>query len=111
MDESNDVGGVVVVPLPREIDMTNNEIVSRDLLAALRPGIRVIVADLTSTTFCDSAGIRALALAHQQSAQSSIGLRLAVPPDGPVQRVLEIMDLVTVLAVYPTVEAALAGTD
>lgn len=107
MDETNDVDDVVIVPLPSEIDMTNNEIVTRDLLAALRPGVRVIVADLTATTFCDSAGIRSLALAYQQSAQSNVDLRLAVSPDGPVRRVLEIMDLVNVLAIYPSVEAAL----
>ena len=110
MDETHDVDEVVVVRLPREIDMTNTKVVTRDLLAARAPGVRVIVADLTSTTFCDSAGIRALAQAHQQTARSNVGLRLAVAPGGAVHRVMEIMDLATVLAIYPTVEAAVAGS-
>ncbi len=109
MDETHELGGPVVVPLPGEIDMTNSEAVTGELVAACTPGVQVVVGDLTSTTFCDSAGIRALALAHQHAVRTSVQLRLAVPPDGAVRRVLEIMDLVAVLAIYPTVEAALAG--
>ncbi|HEX9065373.1 MAG TPA: STAS domain-containing protein [Streptosporangiaceae bacterium] len=101
--------GPVVVHLPGEIDMTNAEDVTRDLAAAFRPGASIVVGDLTSTTFCDSAGIRALALAHQHAAQAGIQLRLAVAADGPVRRVLEIMDLTAVLAIYPSVEAASSG--
>ena len=89
--------------------MTNAENVTRDLDAAFGPGIRVVIGDLTSTTFCDSAGIRALALAHQHAVDSRAQLRLALQPAGAVWRVFEIMDLVTVLAVYPSVESAQAG--
>ena len=109
MDETRELAGPVVVPLPREIDMTNAESVTAELVAAFAPGVQV-VGDLTSTTFCDSAGIRALALAHQHATQAKVQLRLAVPPDGAVRRVLEIMDLVAVLAIYPSVELAVAGS-
>jgi anti-anti-sigma factor len=108
MDEIDEIAGPVVVPLPREIDMTNAEAVTRDLDAAFASGVRIVIGDLTSTTFCDSAGIRALALAHQHAVDSKVQLRLAVQPAGAVRRVLEIMDLVSVLAVYPDVEAAQA---
>jgi anti-anti-sigma factor len=108
MDETEEIAGPVVVRLPREIDMTNAEAVTRDLDAAFVPGVRIVIGDLTSTTFCDSAGIRALALAHQHALDSRVQLRLAVQPTGAVRRVLEIMDLVTVLAIYPSVEAAQA---
>jgi anti-sigma B factor antagonist len=109
MDETGKMAGPVVVPLPREIDMTNAESVTRDLDAAFAPRVRVVIGDLTSTTFCDSAGIRALALAHQHAIDSKVQLRLALQSGGAVWRVLEIMDLIAVLATYPSVEAAQAG--
>ncbi|MGI9008689.1 MAG: STAS domain-containing protein [Streptosporangiaceae bacterium] len=110
MDETHEVTGPVVVPLPPEIDMTNAERVSGELIAAARPGRRVVVGDLTATTFCDSAGIRALGVAHQHASRAKVQLRLAVAPDGAVRRVLEIMDLVAVLSVYPSVADAVAGS-
>lgn len=109
MDEAGEVTAPFVVSLPREIDMTNAESVLHDLVAACRPGIRVVIGDLTSTTFCDSAGLRSLALASRRAAEAEVELRLAVPPAGAVQRVLEITDLVAVLVLYPSVEAAAAG--
>ena len=109
MDETEEIAGPVVVPLPREIDLTNAESVTRDLDAAFAPGVRVVIGDLTSTTFCDSAGIRALALAHQHAVDSKVQLRLALQSGGTVWRVLEIMDLMAVLAIYPSVEAAQSG--
>ena len=110
MDESHEIADPVVVSLPREIDMTNADSVTGDLIAACAPDAGVVVGDLTSTTFCDSAGIRALALAHQHAALAKIQFRLAVRPDGAVRRVLEIMDLVAILAIYPSVETALTGS-
>ncbi len=109
MDETPEIAGPVVVPLPHEIDMTNADSLTGQLIAAFAPGVEAVVGDLMSTTFCDSAGIRALALAHQHAVQAKVQLRLAVPSDGAVRRVLEIMDLVAVLAIYPSVELALAG--
>jgi len=58
---------VAVVPLPAEIDITNAREAGRDLLAAIVPGVTAIVADMTATTLCDSAGVTMLALAHSQA--------------------------------------------
>ena len=55
---------VVVVP-PAEIDVTNSELVHQRIVAALTPGVDVVIADMTSTTFCDSSGVHAVVFAHE----------------------------------------------
>ena len=95
-----------VVTLPAEIDMANADRVGADLQAAFAPGVTV-VADMTATTFCDSRGIHALVLAHQRAAASGAGLRLVVP-SACVLRVLAVVGLDRWLAIYPSLQEALA---
>jgi anti-sigma B factor antagonist len=96
-----------VVTLPDEIDMDNADRVGADLQAAFAPGVTTVVADMTATTFCDSRGIRALVLAHKQAAASGAELRLVVPSAG-VLRVLAVLGLDGLLAIYPSLPEALA---
>ncbi|HEX6930527.1 MAG TPA: STAS domain-containing protein [Streptosporangiaceae bacterium] len=110
MERNKALSRSIVVTLPDEIDMTNADQVAATLHDAFAPGVRVVIADLTTTTFCDSAGIRELTLVHSRAAEAGSRLHLAVVPGGPVSRVLELMDLTGVLNVYPSVEAA-AATD
>jgi len=107
--EGNGTPPVSVILLPEEIDMTNAEDVAAQLRDAFVPGVSVVIADLTKTRFCDSAGVRGLTLVHQRAAASGGRLHLAVATDGPVSRVLHLMDLASVLNVYPSVEAAAAA--
>ena len=60
----------VTVTLPTEIDFTNAEEVCDRICAAFQPGIAVVVADLTATTFCDSAGVRHLLLPDERARAS-----------------------------------------
>ena len=105
MERNKEISRPVVVVLPAEIDMTNAEQVAAQLRGAFVSGVHLVVADLTKTTFCDSAGIRGLTLVHQRATESGTKLNLAIV-DGAVRRVLELMDLTGVLNVYPSVEAA-----
>jgi anti-sigma B factor antagonist len=109
MEGNGALSGAVIVLLPAEIDMTNAEHVATRLRDAIASGAHTVVADLTETTFCDSAGIRGLSLAHQRAAESGSRLNLAVTADSPVGRVLDLMDLTSVLHVYPSVRAAAAA--
>jgi anti-anti-sigma factor len=68
--------------------------------------VHVVIADLTTTSFCDSAGIRVLTHVHAEAAGREAQLRLAITPDGPVSRVVQLMDLGSFLRVYPSTEAA-----
>ena len=71
-------------------------------------GAVLVVADMTKTNFCDSAGITALATAHKKL--SSVGADLKVIAAAPqVLRILELTGLDRVLDVYPTKDAALAS--
>jgi anti-sigma B factor antagonist len=97
----------VVVTLPAEIDLTNSELASRMLTAAFMPGVTVVIANMTGTVFCDTAGTRALVRAHQEAAARGITLRFAVPANGGVRRVLELTGLIRMLPVYASLDEAL----
>jgi anti-sigma B factor antagonist len=99
--------GPVVVRLPAEIDTANADGLGEQFAAALAPGVRLIIADMTATTFCDFSGTRMLALAWQQAIANGTEMRLAVPgPDA--LRVLQVQGLGTVLPIYQTLAEALA---
>jgi anti-anti-sigma factor len=100
---------ISVVTLPDEIDLVNAVSVYRQLSAAIRRDIKVVVADLTSTVFCDPAGVREIVHAHRDAAGAGAELRLVVPP-GNGRRVLEMMGLDRFLSLYPTLEAARVTT-
>jgi anti-sigma B factor antagonist len=99
-----------VVSLPGEIDATNAGEVLALITAAISPGVTVVIADLTATRFCDSAGLRHLLLAHRQAARGGARLRLAIPPRGPVGRVVELTGINRHVPVYPTLQLAIDGS-
>ena len=99
-------GGRAVVTLPTEIDMVNAESVAADLHAAFAPQVTIVVADMTATTFCDSRAIRTLVLAHKHAAASGAELRLVVP-SASVLRVMGVLGVDEMLAIYPSVQKAL----
>jgi anti-sigma B factor antagonist len=96
-----------LVTLPAEIDITNARDVSCQIAdAALRPGVRIIVADMIATTFCDCTGVRALLLAHKRAALTGVELRL-LRPCHAVTRVLELMGASRVLVICQSLEEAM----
>ena len=102
--------GTVVVTLPDEMDYGNSQGVSDQLIGALRPGITTVIADMTHTAFCDSAGLASIAMARRISADRGISLLIAASA-GIIKKLFEVTGLDTVLPVYPTVDAALSGDE
>ena len=100
--------GTTVVALPGEVDIGNSGRIGEDLRAALGPGVSVVVADMTATTFCDSSAIRALVIARDQAVASGAELRLAVAR-APVRRILAVMGVDRLLPVYPSLGEALTA--
>ena len=96
-----------IVMLPDRIDQANAESVREQLWTACAPRATV-VADLTSTRFCDSTGIRNITGAHQRAKTFDGQLRLVLPA-GVVHRVVELLGLDEVLLIFPTVAAAIHG--
>jgi anti-sigma B factor antagonist len=99
----------VIVMLPAEIDIANAGKIGGALRSAFRPGVTVVIADMTSTVFCGSSGFRSLLLANDEALARHAELRLATQ-QAPVLRALKLLGLGRVLQVYPTLAAALAAT-
>ena len=98
----------VVIALPAEIDMTTAGPAGQQLGSAFAPSVATVIADMTATTFCDSSGISMLVRAHKQAAATSTQLRLAVPSTA-VRRTLALVQVDTLLPVYPSLHQALAA--
>jgi anti-anti-sigma factor len=102
------VGRIAVVALPAEVDISNAGEVSRDLDAVVAQHAALVIADMTATTFCDSAGVTALVRAVRQANASGTGLRVAAAAPA-VTRVLAITGVDRLIEIHPSVAAALAG--
>src|SRR5256885_57565 len=98
-----ETGTAVVVPLPAEIDLTNNEQACGQLDAAIACGAVVVVADLTSTRFCDCASLRRLLAVQQRAASSGGQVRFVMPPGSLVRRLAGLAGLDKPLHIYPSV--------
>ena len=104
------IGRAAVVTLPAEIDITNADRVREDLLSVLNHGAAVLIADLSTTTFCDSAGVGALARTYRRAEASQSDMRLVVSTPA-VRRVLTLTGVDRLLDIYPSVTTALTGPD
>ena len=102
------VGQVAVVTLPIEVDVTNADMIREDLLSVMNQGAVLLIADMSKTTFCDSAGVSALVRAFRQAGGSANAMRLVVSTPA-VQRVLSITGVDRLIEIYPSVAASLAG--
>lgn len=95
----------VIVALPAEIDIANCDSVGATLAASI-DNAAVVIADMTATSFCDSAGMQALLAGHQRAVAAGCELRVAVRPRGGVSRVLAIVGLDRILNLYASVADA-----
>jgi anti-sigma B factor antagonist len=102
------IGQVAVVTLPVEIDVTNADAVRDDLLSVMSQGATLLIADMSATNFCDSAGVSALVRTFRQANTGTSAMRLVVSTPA-VQRVLSITEVDRLVDVYPSVTASLAG--
>jgi anti-anti-sigma factor len=71
------VGRVAVIKLPAEVDVSNADQIRQDLIAAVAQDASLVIADMSATTFCDSAGVTALVRAVRKANASGAGLRVA----------------------------------
>jgi anti-anti-sigma factor len=101
---------LTVVTFPPEIDMATAGAIGERIAASLTPGVHAVIADMTATTFCDSAGINMLIRAKKQATANGAELRLLLPCPN-VMRVMKIQGVDAVLPIYHSLEEALAGAD
>ena len=98
----------VIVVLPEEIDVTNAHSIREQIHPALSPGVTVVIADMTSTAFCDGSGLRNLLIAHEHAQASGAQLRVVIHP-GAAWRALPTLGFDRLPSVYPSLELAELG--
>lgn len=101
------ISGVSVVSVPEEIDVTNALQLGSALLEAAGDGSGTLVADMSRTRFCDSAGIHTLVAAHKH-ARAGGGELLLVTRSARILRVLAITGIDRVIPHFANLEDALA---
>ena len=101
-------GQAAVVAVPIELDLTIADGLREALLGVLNAGALGLVVDMTTTTFCDSAGISAITRAVRRASANDATVRLAVASPA-VLRVFDLVGLDRLIDVYPDASAALAS--
>jgi anti-sigma B factor antagonist len=86
------IGGMPVVVAPREIDIGNAAELRAALLRAVAMGQPTIAVDLSTTEFCDSAGLAVLVRARRLAIAEGKELRLVVSTP-QVMRILSVTGL------------------
>ena len=102
------INGVPVMTTPAQIDITTAGRLWAVLVAATER-YRTLVVDMTRTRFCDSAAIHALVAARQRVLAEGGELRLVVPADGTVQRVLTLLGVDRFIPCSASLEEAVAA--
>jgi anti-sigma B factor antagonist len=97
------------VALPAEVDVSSAVQVREDLAGVVQDA-SLVIADMTATRFCDSAGVKALVHAMRTANALRTGLRVAAS-EPAVTRVLTITGVDRLIEVYPSVAAAMADFD
>ena len=100
------VGQAAVVSAPAEVDVTSADEILKCLLSAIGNGARVLVVDMTATTFCDCAGVHAIVTCWKQAAAEGVSLRLAAGAPAVIP-VLGFTGASRLIDTRPTVTAAL----
>jgi anti-anti-sigma factor len=103
---------VLVVMLPTDVDAANAARVGDELIARATHTVSCLVVDLSETRYLDSAGLDMLFRLRARMRQRRKRVHLAVPPNSPLRRLLEIVSADAAdLPVHAGVEEAVqAGT-
>ena len=98
---------VLVGRVRGEIDSVTADDLERALAARLANDSRGLVLDLTHSWYLDSAGIELVFDLARRLRTHRQRLRLVLPLDAPLRRVLAMYDIETVAPIHATTEAAL----
>jgi len=92
------VNGTETVSVFGEIDLSNATKV-RDAIGAALPDLPVVVVDLSGTAYLDSAGIAMFFRLAERLSYNRQELRLVVPPDASILKVIRLTKLDQVITV------------
>jgi anti-sigma B factor antagonist len=101
------IGGIPVVNAPLELDAASAGGFQKMLLQAASCRQATVVVNMTSTRFCDSAGVRVLVRAHARAVTKDGELLLVIPANA-VLRVFAITGITRVIRHFADLNEALA---
>ena len=101
-------GGAAVVTVPSEIDVVNSAEVSDGLIAVIDAGAHTVIADMTATGFCDSAGVKAMVRAYRHAKAQGCVLRLVVT-SAAVKRVFSLTGVDRLIPICATLDEAVSA--
>jgi len=99
-------GNVLVARVSGEVDLSNAASVTDRLIAATPNTATQLVLDLSRTRYLDSSGVRMLFELAQRLRNRGQELRLVVPDESNVRRVLLMTEVERVVPMASTLDAA-----
>jgi anti-anti-sigma factor len=99
--------GSVVARLSGEVDMSNAAYVREQLLASMPNDALALILDISGCRYLDSAAIEVLFDVSRRLARRRQDLRLVMPPDSPLRRVIQLTEVHTAAPVHESLESAL----
>lgn len=102
-------GGVVVAHLAGEVDMTNATYVRDELVGSIPNDALGMVLDLARCRYLDSAAIEVVFDLARRLARRRQGLYVALGPESPLRRVLELTDVGAVAPLHDSLDDAVAA--
>jgi len=101
-----DLKGVPVASLEGEIDIANATQIRAQLTAAVPNTASGFVIDLTPTSYLDSRGVHLILEVVERAARGQQHVRLVVPSDSHVYRILHLSRVQDAVPIDPTVDDA-----
>jgi anti-anti-sigma factor len=101
-------GGSVVARLTGEVDMSNASYVRDQLVASMPNDALMLVLDISGCRYLDSAAIEVLFDLSRRLGRRRQELRLVMPPESPLKRVMELTEVHTAAPIYEDLDTALS---
>ena len=108
IEVSDEDTGFLVARLTGDLDLSNLHAVHTALLDATPNDALGLVVDLAGVEFLDSSGVETLFRLQRSLNVRQQRFAVAIPPEAPIRRALELSGAVGEMPVCPSVDAALA---
>lgn len=95
--------------LQGEVDLSNAQAVKTELLMAVPNTATSLILDLSNTKHLDSSGIQLLFELAYRLERRGQKFNVVVPDDSIVRRILVLTEAHQVVALFPSVDAAIRG--
>lgn len=96
---ATDLEGARLISVSGEIDLSNVDAVRAAISGSIPSAASLVIVDLSETAYLDSTGLAMLFRFAERLGYSRQELRLVVPPDSPIRRVLELTNATRVIRV------------